>query len=212
VVSVSGSVTRGEEIKGEHGDGEKTGTTRFRGTLHVDVASGLIEAASLEGDVEMEDGAAAGKEHGKLIYDVRAQWQTLPGGSGVARVEPGTPEDNPLVGATIPSFAGTYRNEKMTIELTDDHADYTGTLKFGGKQLPVKGKISGDALLGTFESNGKVFDFVATLDGVTMRLVSDGSTHILKREEPDGGGDGGSSPGPVESKGATTSPRNPLDQ
>ena len=53
-----------------------------------------------------------------------------------------------------------------------------------GQTFPVQATADGNALSGTFSSQGATFAFTATLDGTTLQLTSDGNTFTLTKEAP----------------------------
>jgi hypothetical protein len=99
-----------------------------------------------------------------------------------------------VVKAAAP-FAGTFTDQRLTLELTESAGAYAGTIKLGDKTYPATARPAASGLDGTFEAGGNKLAFTAVLDGDTLTLVSGKATYTLKRlvnplEAPAG-------PGPV---------------
>jgi hypothetical protein len=123
-------------------------------------------------------------------------------------VPPDDPTPSPSgTGAAGGNFAGTFKGAELTITLAATGGDrYTGSILMGGKKYPVTATRVPQGLEGTFTSDGDKFEFRAKLEGNTLLLNSDGTTHMLLRQ-------GGASPmkaaNPLATK-AKPAPTNPL--
>lgn len=95
---------------------------------------------------------------------------------------PAPPMARPAVPpANAPTFAGAFKSDALTLDLTPDGDQYTGSLTIRDKKLPVQAKANGDQLTGSFESEGAKFNFTATLANGTLTLTSDNNTYTLKK-------------------------------
>jgi hypothetical protein len=121
--------------------------------------------------------------------------------SGAAPAEannaPPPMHDNPLAPRTA-SFAGSYKGDELSLDLTGDPSHYTGTLTLQDKKYPITGHSDGNKLTGSFQSDGAQFDFTATLDSGTLSFSSGGNTYTLKK--------------PAANPLARPKPKNPLAQ
>jgi hypothetical protein len=88
--------------------------------------------------------------------------------------------NNPLTSSTN-SFAGTFRGNDIALILQGD-GSYTGTLEFQGKSYPVKASSEGNILKGTFNVNGTDFEFVATLQDMTLTLESGNQSYPMLKD------------------------------
>lgn len=97
------------------------------------------------------------------------------------RVDPVNPV-NPIRPAPAGTFAGTFKNDQLTVEIAAAGGAFAGTIKMGDQQLPVKATEAAGKLDGTFEAGGNPFKFTATLEGDTLVFTTDGTTHKLARQ------------------------------
>lgn len=83
------------------------------------------------------------------------------------------------------SFAGTYRDDKLTVELSassgGDSSSYIGTIFFGQEKFPLEARIVGSRLSGSFSSQGDKFQFEGSIVGRILVLTTDGTTYRLKK-------------------------------
>jgi len=82
------------------------------------------------------------------------------------------------------SFAGTFSDGKVTVELTQSGGSYVGTIAQGDTKFPAKASATGQGLAGTFTSNGGEYAFTATLDGDRLIFVTGGKTYTLSSGHP----------------------------
>src|SRR5258706_12500717 len=68
------------------------------------------------------------------------------------------------------SFAGEYKNPEESLQLAGSGDQYTGTLQYQGASLPVRARVGGNALEGTFRLETQEFAF---------RLKPEGSGVVL---------------------------------
>lgn len=79
------------------------------------------------------------------------------------------------------SLSGTYVGDKLTVQLEAAADAYRGSITLDGKAYPLKAASSARGLEGSFTSDGEAFDFVATIDGTTMKFVTGRTTYLLVR-------------------------------
>lgn len=91
-----------------------------------------------------------------------------------------TQAQNPLAGGAG-KFAGTFRNDQLTIELRASGARYTGTIRMGDQSFPVTATEQDGVLEGAFQSGGQSFAFRATLNGAALTFTTDGTTYTLQK-------------------------------
>lgn len=89
--------------------------------------------------------------------------------------------NNPLNTPAINPFSGTFRGKDIALILQGD-GNYTGTLEFQGKSYPTKATAQGNRLKGTFNVNGTDFEFVATLQEMTLTLESGGQSYSMLKD------------------------------
>ena len=186
----------GQVIKHEQGFIETT--TTLGGVSRLDLASGQALNADLIGKM-----ATRGKSQvpnpqtgQQVVIEVTADGQVemhqivrlVSDAAGAAPPAAATSDkppmhDNPLAPHTpeAPSFAGSYKGDPLSLDLSGDAAHLTGTMTLADKKFPVTAQADGGKLTGTFETDGNKFDFTATLDGNTLTLTSGGSTYTLKK-------------------------------
>jgi hypothetical protein len=243
VVKIKGSTTHSAGMRVQPGGRHEheadmttdlTMTSQFSGTINVDLATGIIELISLNGPVELEQGASLGQavhQHGEIIYDIRSK-PVASAGDEAANTDPDKPgaqpganhradPDNPLAPPPPSPFIGKFKSDKLSIEFRLDNGNLAGAVTMGAKQYPLEAKADGNNMTGTFDSNGKSFDFTATLLGSQLNFETNGKVFPLKREEaavaPAANHSGGDTANPLDtpaSNPALTNPpaRNPLDQ
>jgi hypothetical protein len=89
--------------------------------------------------------------------------------------------NNPLGATSTNPFSGTFQGNDIALMLQGD-GSYTGTLEFQGKSYPVKASAEGNILNGIFNVNGTDFEFVATLQDMTLTLESGGQSYPMLKE------------------------------
>lgn len=95
---------------------------------------------------------------------------------------PANDKGNPLARK---SYAGTYSNGKLTLELADAADDgYSGSITLGESKFPATATVAGGGLQGTFTVGNDKYAFTVTIDGDAATLVSDGTTYNLKKQGP----------------------------
>jgi hypothetical protein len=187
----------------------------FSGMMVVDLKTGISESVVLEGRARLEHGALEGNtptiQTGLFSY--RTASNILPD----ARIERGpqndqtnpTPNDNrganPFGGGNDQQnagpgpFAGTFKNDSITLTLTGSPARYTGTVSLNQQQFPVVARSEGNRLEGNFEANGQQFPFTASLEGNSLTFSTGGNNFTLQRQ-------GGAPQGPNPGLGGKTNP------
>ena len=191
-----------------------------QGTELVDLATGHGTRLDVSGNA-----AVSGKQQGPgpdgrpATFDITGQGTivmaaTSPfvdGGSGpVAAANPPVPGGgvNPLAPAA-PTFAGTFSDDKLKVELKPAANGYDGTMTLNGQAYPAAASVKDGAMDGQFTAGANAFPFTATLDGDTLTLVSGGVAYQLKRAavNPLGAGGGPANPLAPHSDASPT-PRN----
>jgi hypothetical protein len=82
------------------------------------------------------------------------------------------------------SFAGSFSDGKVTVELSESGGSYVGTIALGDTRFPAKASVAGQGLAGTFTSNGGEYPFTATLEGDRLIFVTGGKTYTLSSGHP----------------------------
>jgi len=82
------------------------------------------------------------------------------------------------------TFAGSFSDGKVTVELSESGGAYVGTIALGDTKFPAKASVAGQGLAGTFTSNGSDYAFTATLDGDRLIFVTGGKTYTLSSGRP----------------------------
>jgi hypothetical protein len=91
--------------------------------------------------------------------------------------DPAAPAPDPLV--------ATFSGAKFTLRLNADGAGkYRGVLKIGNDQMLATATGDPGALRGTFISDGKEYEFAASLSGKTMTFSTGGATYDLASDGP----------------------------
>ena len=85
------------------------------------------------------------------------------------------------------SFAGTYRDEQVLVELSaptrsGEKDIYTGTIQLGTQKFPLRAEAQEARLKGTFESQGDHFEFTGSIVGRMFVLTTEGTTYRLKKQ------------------------------
>lgn len=112
------------------------------------------------------------------------------------RPAPGPKPRNPLAGdEEVSPFTGSFKGRQLSADFVIASGKMTGSIKLGAKSFPATGTVDGAKLTGSFEADGAKFDFVATLQGTTMSLDSEGNKYTLEKE----------------AAAAPVRPRNPLE-
>jgi hypothetical protein len=92
-----------------------------------------------------------------------------------------------LTGCTVANpaeYSGTFKDAEITVTLSGQEGRYTGTIQMGEKTFPLSARKVGDALRGTFESEGHKFDVEMNLKGNTLVLVTEETTYKLEKATP----------------------------
>ena len=187
-----GGVSRIDLQTGQTLTGDVLGKIISRGSQQVAGPDGnpVNVSVNAEGEVQVHQRVKMLNDRGPAI--------PAQGGFNIAGNNPAPPAapQTQMPAPQAATFAGTFTNEKLSLELGNEGGRYTGALTLAGKKLPVTAKAEGNKLTGTFESDGTKFDFIATLEGPVLTLSSDGNTYNLKKA--------------VANPLAQPAPRNPL--
>ncbi|HEY2587611.1 MAG TPA: hypothetical protein VGI81_17830 [Tepidisphaeraceae bacterium] len=207
-VSVAGNIVK-------HDQGFIETTTTLGGVSRVDVLTGQVLNADIIGKMSSRGSRAVNGQNGQVTVAVNADGTleihervNLQGGGQPVAQDNAPPmkpadagRDNPLAPHGPPSFAGAFKGDELSIDLTGGAGDrYTGTLTLKDKKFPVTAHAEDNRLMGTFQSGGSSFDFSATLDGDGLKLTSGGSDYTMRR-----------APG-AENPLGRPEPKNPLGQ
>jgi len=199
------------DVTGEVAPG-LSGSRKLQGPVLIDVDTGRILSADLNGMIEMSGAQqnegmqmsmqSRGNVSIKIESSIPQGGAPAPiagpmGGGGIAGGNPppagggGNPlggGGNPLGGgggaAPAPaSLAGTYQDDQIKFELRDHPAGYSATITMGDQRFPANATMQGGALVGTFESGNERFDFTARVTGDAMEFVTGNTTYNLKRKK-----------------------------
>ena len=183
----------------------------FSGKIKIDLQSGLVEAIDLTGPMRLNHGAGMGQaivQRGEWTY----RWEAAPLEpvviAALKAAAPDAPipaatamEGNPLDTAAGPDpYAGTYKNDRVVLELKCAAAGYIGSLQFGGKTFPLVAAKKANTIEGAFRSGNNDFPFTAAPEenGTRLKFTSGRSAYLLQKETP---------ANPLDA-----APANPLDQ
>jgi hypothetical protein len=185
------------DIAGEVAPG-LTGGRKLQGPVLIDIASGRILSADLNGTVEMS-GAQDGQgmqmsmqSRGSVSIKIES---SVPQGGAPGPIGGNPPAGdggNPIGGAAVASnFAGTYDDGQIKLVLQPATADgYSGAIFMGQQNFRVSAVSQNGRLVGTFESGGQKFEFTGDPDGAGgLKLTTGNTTYALKRV-----GDGNKNP------------------
>ncbi len=108
---------------------------------------------------------------------------TVLGSMGKVReVQAGTNAPELAGGAAPGSWAGIYRDNKVTLELKEAPGGiYEGAVSLGDQKFPLSGQVKGNQLAGTFQSGNDRFEFTAALDGMALTFSTGGTAYALKK-------------------------------
>lgn len=158
-------------------------TLDFVGELRVNTADPMAQTMVIKGTAQRR-GVANGP--GKPItysgtYSLRAERTPKAPLPPVAAERPAA---NPLGAAPAAGeiAAGTYKDEKITLVLKGQGGEYTGTIKLGEQEFPLKARRTAEGLSGTFTAGDDAFEFKATADGTTLTVQTGGARYVLKRQ------------------------------
>lgn len=79
------------------------------------------------------------------------------------------------------SWAGEFRDERITLTLAVQDAAYVGVLAVQGKPFQVDARVEGAKLVGTYGADGQKFPFEATLEADVVTVVSGAAVFRLTR-------------------------------
>jgi hypothetical protein len=83
-------------------------------------------------------------------------------------------------GGPQPPPAGTFAGDGLTLTLTRMGNDYTGAAKLGGTTVDLKGLFDPvKGLAGTFTAGGNSFEWIAAVDGNTLKFQTGGTEYNL---------------------------------
>jgi hypothetical protein len=78
-------------------------------------------------------------------------------------------------------FAGTYRGDTISVEITPTANGYGGTIALASQRFPLTATTAGGQLRGSFTSGGNSFDFTLAADGNRYTLRSGTAVYVLSR-------------------------------
>lgn len=166
----------------------------FNGNMKIDLETGQVQAIDLNGPMRLNHGANIGQgivQRGDWTY----RWEgtrlepvaTAAAEAPVVAREPalaGAGEPNPLDDAGPDPYTGTFKDDRLVLELKPTPPGYMGILRFGGKTFPVVAVRRGNALEGRFQSGNSEFPFTAATDtqGAKLTFTSGRTAHTLVKE------------------------------
>lgn len=84
----------------------------------------------------------------------------------------------------ITSFAGSYGDDSVRLELSQTGDEVRGTLKFLGDSYKIEAEAGPQGLAGTFASNpGQQFSFTARWVQQELEFTTDGNTYLLPKKK-----------------------------
>ncbi len=198
-------------VVGTKADNGVTMKMTLDGTAQADLATGQTLQADLTGTLDLAgqgnapDGGQAVSGGGKL--EMHQSVRPVAGVAAAAAATPAEPNplaggggNNPLAAPVADRFAGTYKNERISVQLQPAADGYTGTIAMGDRKFPAVAHADRDRLTGTFDAGGNKFDFSATLSGNALQMASGQNNFTLRKEPP---------PNPLDAVGGDA-PVNPL--
>ncbi|MGD8453299.1 MAG: hypothetical protein PVJ57_15895 [Phycisphaerae bacterium] len=174
----------------QEGGGQRIATlteSNLSGQGQMDIAAGRLISLKLSGNVVTSGIIYVADEDGQLLPQADVE------GTGKIVLE----SHGRLVGGGSPSspgttsapsgqtdFAGEYSNAELTLTLSSTADGWTGSIKMGEREFPVRASSTGNTLRGQFQSDDHWFDFEGTLPGTTLTLTTGGKTHTLQKKTP----------------------------
>jgi hypothetical protein len=159
-------------------------TATMAGSIRIDTTNGMVTSVELAGPARLEHAGSIGEplvQNADFTYRWRSVAKAAP---TTARIVNSPKPVEPVQDArdARATFAGTYRNDQLSIELAGAAGGpFNGTITIGDQKMPLTASADAQGIRGTFESAGNAFQFTATLDGDTLRFSTDGIEHTLKR-------------------------------
>ncbi len=175
------------------------------GTAQADLATGQTLQADITGtlDISGQTNTPNGPQPVQGDGKLETHQTVRPTGGPPAPVPlaPTPVPPGPVVASDSDRFAGTFKNEKITVDLHPTASgDLAGTITMAAQQFPADARVQAGQLAGQFTSNGTPFKFTASVDGTTMQLTSGQNTFSLQKDVPaamnplDAAGGGGPAP------------------
>ena len=167
-----------------------------QGTALVDIATGHVIKIDTKGTTTNSGTMSDQTPDGQMVqFQVEGtgtltttQDQPLKGNGGpvAGPVGPGPVGPAPVGGNPLAkkTYAGTFTDGKLTLELAPGGDGYAGTIALGENKFPATASGGAAGLAGSFAAGNDSYKFTATLDGDTVTLISDGTTYTLKRQAP----------------------------
>ncbi len=165
------------------------------GTARVDLATGqgvqsdVTGTMDISGQANTPQGPQAVSGSGKL--EVRETLRPVAGVPAVTSPVVDAPNPvagggavNPLAAAAGDRFAGTWKNDRVAVEIHATADGYAGTIAMGDHKFPAVARADGDRLTGSFQSGNDKFDFTADLSGSALKLASGRSEFTLQKDAP----------------------------
>jgi hypothetical protein len=91
------------------------------------------------------------------------------------------------------SFAGTFSDGHVVLELRGGGSSFTGHLTIDGRDYPVQARVTDGVLTGTFSNRLEEYQIVGTRDIYGLTLESGGQSYYLRYQEDFGPGSSGAS-------------------
>ena len=81
-------------------------------------------------------------------------------------------------------FAGTFRREQVTLQLSGTNGEYSGSITVQGRKYPVTAKTNGETASGSFEIEGHAYAITLTPYATGLKLTAEGLEYKLERVAP----------------------------
>lgn len=78
-------------------------------------------------------------------------------------------------------FVGEFSGEKLTLNVQQEGGGFGGIVSLDGKEFPLQGSEQGGKLTGSFESEGRAFEFVAEFSDGQLRFETGRTKYRLDR-------------------------------
>jgi hypothetical protein len=105
---------------------------------------------------------------------------------GFSGAPPGISAGNPLASANplaaADPYIGSFKSDQIQIEFNGSGGAYRGNIHFGGQRFPFEARKVGQAIQGTFQSQGTPFEFTASLNGTKLTFSTGGTIYALEKE------------------------------
>ncbi len=101
--------------------------------------------------------------------------------AGGAKIE-APKSETPKPAPASANFAGTFKDDTLTLESKAEGAGYSGAIKLAGQNFKFTAVAKEGTLRGDFESPDGKFPFEASLEGRVLKFVTEGTTYTLTKQ------------------------------